>query len=64
MQIADSVPHFTYLVEQIKLLKLVYLHIIKSRAINNVDTVKTEKIEFLLDIWCEDIPGSRGPTLR
>jgi 2,4-dienoyl-CoA reductase-like NADH-dependent reductase (Old Yellow Enzyme family) len=58
MRMVDPVPQFTYLVEQLKELKLAYLHVIESRVINNVDTEKTEGIEFLLDIW-----GKTSPVL-
>jgi 2,4-dienoyl-CoA reductase-like NADH-dependent reductase (Old Yellow Enzyme family) len=56
MKMADPVPQFAYFVEQLKQLKLAYLHIIESRVINNVDCEKTEGINFLLDIWCRTSP--------
>jgi NADPH2 dehydrogenase len=58
MKMADPVPQFTYFVEQLKSLKLAYLHIIESRVINNVDCERTEGINFLLDIW-----GRTSPVL-
>ncbi|KAL4877953.1 hypothetical protein BJY04DRAFT_230229 [Aspergillus karnatakaensis] len=66
MRMADPVPQFTYLVEQLKQLKLAYLHVIESRVINNVDTEKSEGIEFVLDIWGKTSPvlvaGGYNPT--
>ncbi|KAJ6191032.1 hypothetical protein N7519_001053 [Penicillium mononematosum] len=58
MKMADPVPQFAYFVEQLKQLKLAYLHVIESRVINNVDCEKTEAINFLLDIW-----GRTSPVL-
>lgn len=58
MKMEDPVPQFAYFVEQLKELKLAYLHIIESRVINNVDCEKGEKIDFLLDIW-----GRTSPVL-
>lgn len=58
MKMADPVPQFTFLVEQLNSLKLAYLHVIESRVINNVDCEKTESINFLLDIW-----GRTSPVL-
>ncbi|CAG8040243.1 unnamed protein product [Penicillium olsonii] len=58
MKMADPVPQFSYLVEQLKELKLAYLHVVESRVINNVDCEKTESIKFLFDIW-----GKTSPVL-
>lgn len=58
MKMTDPVPQFAYFVEQLKQLKLAYLHVIESRVINNVDCEKTEGINFLLDIW-----GRTSPVL-
>ena len=56
MRMADPIPQFTYLVEQLKLQGLSYLHIIESRVNNNVDVEGTESINFLLDIWGNTSP--------
>lgn len=56
MKMVNPIPQFTYLVEQLKELKLAYLHIIESRVINNMDTEKTEGIELFLDIWRKASP--------
>ncbi|CAG8939545.1 unnamed protein product [Penicillium salamii] len=58
MKMADPVPQFSYLVEQLKDLKLAYLHVVESRVINNVDCEKTESIKPFLDIW-----GKTSPVL-
>ncbi|KAJ5192623.1 hypothetical protein N7449_008765 [Penicillium cf. viridicatum] len=51
MRMADPVPQLSYLIEELKGLKLGYLHVIESRVNNNVDVERTESIEFTLDIW-------------
>lgn len=56
MKMVDPVPQFAYFVEQLKDLKLAYLHVIESRVINNVDCEKGESIDFLLDIWRDTSP--------
>ncbi|KAL4787732.1 hypothetical protein BJX76DRAFT_318201 [Aspergillus varians] len=58
MGMSDPVPQFTYLVEQLKEMKLAYLHVVESRVVNNVDCEKTEGIEFLLRVW-----GRTSPVL-
>jgi len=56
MRMADPIPQFTYLVEQLKMHGLAYLHIIESRVNNNVDVEKTDSIDFLLEIWGNTSP--------
>lgn len=58
MKMADPVPQFSYFVEQLKTLKLAYLHVVESRVINNIDCEKGESLKFLLDIW-----GKTSPVL-
>lgn len=56
MGMADPIPQFSYLIEELKGLKLGYLHVIESRVNNSVDVEKTEGIEFALDIWGQTSP--------
>ncbi|OJJ78827.1 uncharacterized protein ASPGLDRAFT_53261 [Aspergillus glaucus CBS 516.65] len=56
MRMADPIPQFTYLVQELRDLKLGYLHVIESRVNNNVDIEKTEGIEFVLHTWGKDTP--------
>ncbi|KAH8809198.1 NADH:flavin oxidoreductase/NADH oxidase [Xylogone sp. PMI_703] len=56
MRMKDPIPQFAYLVEQLKLLQLAYLHIIESRVNNFVDVEKTDSIEFFLEIWGNTSP--------
>jgi NADPH2 dehydrogenase len=58
MRMADPVPQFSYLAEELKKLNLAYLHVVESRINGNVDTEATEKVDFLVDIW-----GKTSPVL-
>ena len=58
MKMADPVPQFSYFVEQLRDLKLSYLHLIESRVINNVDCEKGGSNKVFLDIW-----GKTSPVL-
>lgn len=51
MLMDDPVPTFSYLAEELKKLKLGYLHVIESRVNNNIDCESSEPIDFLLKIW-------------
>jgi NADPH2 dehydrogenase len=50
MKMADPKPQFSYFVEQLKLLRLSYLHVVESRIAGNADVESTEKIDFLVCI--------------
>jgi 2,4-dienoyl-CoA reductase-like NADH-dependent reductase (Old Yellow Enzyme family) len=56
MRMMDTIPQFTYLVENLRPLGLAYLHIIESRVIKNVDCEKQGSIKFLLDVWSKSSP--------
>ena len=58
MKMADPIPQFSYLVEGLKELKLVYLHLVESRVSGNADIETTEKVDPLLKIW-----GKTSPVL-
>ncbi|KAL2061476.1 hypothetical protein VTL71DRAFT_6853 [Oculimacula yallundae] len=58
MRMADPIPQFSYLVEQLKLLGLAYIHIIEPRVNNNFDCETSDSIDFLLAIW-----GKTSPVL-
>ncbi|MCJ1387252.1 Chanoclavine-I aldehyde reductase fgaOx3 [Xylographa bjoerkii] len=58
MRMADPVPQFTYLVRELKKLRLSYLHVVESRISGNADVETTEKIDFLVDEW-----GGTSPVL-
>ena len=58
MKMADPIPQFSNLVEGLKELKLVYLHLVESRVSGNADIETTEKVDPLLKIW-----GKTSPVL-
>ena len=49
---------FSDVILRLKELKIAYLHLIESRVVNNVDTEKTEGLEFALQVW-----GNQSPIL-
>ncbi|PSN65691.1 FMN-linked oxidoreductase [Corynespora cassiicola Philippines] len=51
MLMHDPVPTFSYLAQQLRKLRLGYLHVIESRVNNNVDCESTASIDFILEIW-------------
>ena len=58
MKMADPVPQFSHLIEGLKELKLVYLHLVESRVSGNADVETTEKVDPLMEIW-----GKTSPVL-
>lgn len=58
MKMDDPVPQFSFFVEQLRDMKLAYLHLIESRVINNVDCEQGESNAVFLDIW-----GKTSPVL-
>jgi NADPH2 dehydrogenase len=51
MRIQDPIPQFTYLIGELKELKLSYLHLVEARIAGNVDVETTEKIDFAIVAW-------------
>ncbi len=58
MRMTDPIPQFTYLIENLKKLKLAYLHLVESRVAGNADVESTEKIDFGIKAW-----GNTSPIL-
>ncbi|KAK8078611.1 hypothetical protein PG996_004781 [Apiospora saccharicola] len=59
MKMADPVPQFTYLIENLKTLKLAYLHVVESRVGGNLDVPdakSAEKVEFAVKAWDRTSP--------
>ena len=54
----DLVPQFTYLVEELKKLKLAYLHLIEARTDggSDIDVPKEESLDFLVKVWGKTSP--------
>ncbi len=58
MRMADPVPQFSYLAEELKKLNLAYLHVVESRINGSADSEATEKVDFLINTW-----GKTSPVL-
>ncbi|KAL7924424.1 hypothetical protein ACQKWADRAFT_331384 [Trichoderma austrokoningii] len=56
MKMADPYPQFSALAKGLKALNLAYLHVVESRIAGDTAGKGTEKLDFLLDIWGDDIP--------
>ncbi|QSZ34055.1 hypothetical protein DSL72_005635 [Monilinia vaccinii-corymbosi] len=56
MKMADPVPQFTYIAQELKKLNLAYLHLVESRISGILDNDQTEKVNFLIDIWAGTSP--------
>ncbi|KAL4875669.1 putative N-ethylmaleimide reductase [Aspergillus karnatakaensis] len=56
MKMTDPVPQFVEMVRKLRDLGLAYLHLVESRVINNVDTVKVEGLEPFLEAWGTEAP--------
>ena len=56
MKMGDPVPHFSYLVKELKVFGLGYLHLVESRISGNADVEATEKVDFAIDIWNNQSP--------
>ena len=54
----DPVAQFSYLIGQLKQLKLAYLHLIESRISGAADIEGVEKLHFALKVW-----GNTSPVL-
>lgn len=59
MRMEDPEPQFSYYAEQLKKLKLAYIHIVESRTLNvDSNAPRTGDIDFLVNIW-----GNTSPVL-
>lgn len=56
MKMEDPIPQFSYLLQELKKLKLAYVHLVESRISGNADVETTEKIDFAIDIWSGTSP--------
>ncbi|KAG4035403.1 hypothetical protein MFRU_001g01730 [Monilinia fructicola] len=56
MKMADPVPQFTYIAQELKKLNLAYLHVVESRISGIADNEQTEKVDFLIDTWAGTSP--------
>lgn len=56
MKMADPKPQFSYYVQELKKLKLSFIHIVEPRCSGVLDTPTEEKITYLVDIWDNQSP--------
>jgi len=56
MRMEDPIPQFSYLMRELKKLKLAYVHLVESRISGNADVETTEKINPFIDIWAGTSP--------
>ncbi|KAH9883454.1 hypothetical protein F4778DRAFT_660870 [Xylariomycetidae sp. FL2044] len=57
MRMADPVPQFTYLIGQLKTLKLGFLHVVEPRVAGVIDRdPKNESLTFALEAWGKERP--------
>lgn len=58
MRMADPVPTFTYLAEQMKAFRLAYAHVVESRIAGNADVEATDQLDFFLQAY-----GNASPVV-
>lgn len=58
MKMADPLKQFSHLIEGLRELKLVYLHLVESRVTGSADFEATEKVDPLMKVW-----GNTSPLL-
>ncbi|KAF2228306.1 NADH flavin oxidoreductase/12-oxophytodienoate reductase [Elsinoe ampelina] len=51
MKMANPIPQFTYLLQELKKLMLAYVHVVESRVSGNADVESTEKNDFVFNLW-------------
>lgn len=56
MKMADPKPQFSYYAQELKKLKLAYIHVVESRISGNTDVETTDKVDFLIDLWDNQSP--------
>jgi len=56
MRMADPKPQFSYFAQELKKLKLAYIHVVESRVAGNADVEQTDKVNFLVDLWDNQSP--------
>jgi len=56
MKMQDPIPQFTHIIENLKPLKLAYIHVVESRVSGNADVETTDKVDFAIKAWGETSP--------
>ncbi|PQE04608.1 NADh:flavin oxidoreductase NADh oxidase family protein [Rutstroemia sp. NJR-2017a BBW] len=56
MRMKDPEPQFAYLAQELKKLKLEYIHVVEWRGFGSTDVEATENVDFLVNIWDNQSP--------
>ncbi|KAI8960431.1 FMN-linked oxidoreductase [Daldinia sp. FL1419] len=65
MRMEDPVPQFTYLIKELKKLKLAYLHVVQSSKVEEYANLQaTERVAFVVDAWDNTSPVFIAGGLR
>lgn len=56
MKMADPIPQFTHLIQNLKNLKLAYLHVVEARVFGFMDIEATESVDFAIKAWDKTSP--------
>jgi NADPH2 dehydrogenase len=56
MKMKHPKPQFSHFADELKKLKLAYIHVVESRVSGNADVEQTEKVDFLVDLWDNQSP--------
>lgn len=56
MKMANPIPQFSYFAQELKKLRLSYIHVVESRIAGNVDVESAERVDFLINIWNNQSP--------
>ncbi|KAJ5097417.1 hypothetical protein N7456_008138 [Penicillium angulare] len=56
MRMADPVPQFTYLINQLRTMDLAYLHLVESRISGNTDVESSGSLDWAIKAWGPEQP--------
>ncbi|KAJ5633281.1 NADH:flavin oxidoreductase/NADH oxidase family protein [Penicillium lividum] len=51
MRMADPVPQFTFLIEQLAKIDLAYIHLVEPRVAGNIDVDSSESLDWAIKAW-------------
>jgi NADPH2 dehydrogenase len=51
MRMADPVPQFTYLIDELRKIGLAYIHLVESRIAGNLDVESSESLDWAIKTW-------------
>jgi NADPH2 dehydrogenase len=56
MRMADPVPQYTYLAQELAKFKLAYVHVTESMVHNSATIIESDKLDFFLDTYADASP--------